>query len=484
MKTNEELLEIARSAKDKNIRRQAILKITDEKMLFDIAMNSSLQNTRKAAVDNDNFKNQVMLEKVAVNDHSHAVLNACIGKITNSHSLFRIFHHYRRVPYVRMECLRKMDLSNRKVAEMILYSPLSEAEFRYVVTRIDNLDYFSDNISRRLNYFIPKYFSEYICDEITDERYLCVIACYHPDDTAKSYAVHNSNLKDEKLMTYVMKHLQSHKYLRFRNYLCRKITDIDYLTYIAEYDPSSKIRKYAEEKILSLTGDAGIISEISKNNPKARLKQLENITDEQELIKIAKSDTNINVRKAAIDMISDKETLIDIAERDVDYCVSAEAMANIDDKKRLIEMFENRSLPTETRVEALKAINNQTYYFKIATTYYPGRGHTIEQENIRCAATRLITNQKQLVKIATENWKPVRMEAVKNPHLKNNEYLLKIIRTNTWKYTDGKLIAKTAINKMTNPKSLKLLLKDKEIAKRHSDNIERRMSELDKSRKK
>ena len=421
METNEELYEIVKNTKYKDERIEALSKITDEEMLIDIGLNSNNISTKKLAIENENLKNEKMLMQIALNDNSDTVRLACIEKIRKEDYLINIMRDiankriFKENSYVFMECLKKMDFSNYDLVKKLFRLNINIEEFGYILSNIDDYDFFEEQIGRELNIFV----SNFSVRRISIEKWLHLVACYHPDEFAKDTALRDPNLKSEELIMDVMKHIQSHKYTVIRKNLCEKITNIDYLIEIAKYDPAEEIRKIAEEKIMNITDDSDIIEDIHKNNPQARLNRIKKIDDEDKLVEIAKNDTHINVRKAAIDKIDDEEILQDIGENDADWCVSQEAFSSFDDK-RLIEIFEDHYQALDIRIIALKNIKNQRYLFKVASTYNAQSG--IEKEACRRNATKLITNEKMLYEIAMQNDSYYSKDAVESPYLKNNAF--------------------------------------------------------------
>jgi len=476
MQTNEELFEIVMNTKYKDERREAIGKITDEEMLIDIALNSKNIATKKFAIENENFKNEKMLLQIALNDNSDIILNACIRKIKNSEYLIKIMRKIRPYSFSNegslMPCLEKFDYSKKVLVKELFHLNITTNEFGYILSKIDDYDYFDEEIGIKLERFVSKF----LIDDITNEKWLHIIACYYPDEFVKKDAMRNPNLKNEDLVMDVIKHIQNHKYTGIRYDLCKKITNIDYLIEMAKNDPVKEIRKYAEDKILDISGDTEIINEIHKNNPQARLNRIKNIEDEEKLVEIAKNDTHINVRKAAIGKIDDEEILQDIGENDADWCVSQEAFSSFDDK-RLIEIFEDRNQSLNIRIIALKNIKNQKYLFKVASTYKAING--IEEGTCKHNATKSITNEKMLLEIALQYTNYCAIDALESPYLKNNAYLIKIIKKyNTGSHYDKRVVNK-AIKKLTDKNRLKSLTKNKKLMENHGDEIRKRLSELE-----
>ena len=475
METNEELFEIVKNTKYKDERRKAIGKITDEKMLSDIALNSKNISTKKFAIENENFKNEEMLLQIALNDNSDIILNACIKKITKGEYLLKIMRKIRPYHFLFegsiMPCLEKFDYSKKDLVKELFHLNITADEFGYILSKIDDYDYSDKEIGIKLEKFVY----EYDIVDITNEKWLHIIACYYPNEYGKRSALRNPNLKNEELVMDVIKHIQNHNYTGFRYDLCKKITNIDYLIEIAKNDPAKEIRKYAEDKILDITGDSKIIKDIHKNNPQARLNRIKNIDDEEKLVEIAKNDTHINVRKAAIDKIDDEEILQEIGENDEDWCVSQEAFSSFDEK-RLIKIFEDRNQALNTRILALKNIKSQGYLFKVASRYNSQNG--IEKEACRYNATNLIRDEKKLLEIAMQNTGYYALDAIRSPYLKNNAYLIKIIKKfNTGSFHD-EIVVNTAIRKLTDKNRLKSLSKNKKLMENHGPEIRRRLSEL------
>ncbi|MBR5503041.1 MAG: HEAT repeat domain-containing protein [Methanobrevibacter sp.] len=476
METNEELFEIVKNTKYKDERREAIGKITDEEMLVNIALNSKNVSTKKFAIENENLKNEKMLLQIALNDNSDIILYACIKKITKGEHLIKIMRKIR--PYhfsfegSIMPCLEKFDYSKKDLVKELFHLNITADEFGYILSKIDDYDYFDKEIGIKLE----KLVSKFTIDDITNEKWLHIIACYYPDELVKKNVLRNPNLKNEELVMDVMKHIQNHNYTGLRYDLCKKITNVDYLIEIAKNDPAKEIRKYAEEKILDSTRDSKIIRDIHKNNPQARLNRIKKIDDEEKLVEIAKNDTHINVRKAAIDKIDDEEILQEIGENDEDWCVSQEAFSSFDEK-RLIKIFEDRNQALNIRILALKNIKSQGYLFKVASRYNSQDG--IEKDTCRYNATKLIRDEKRLLEIAMENTGYYALNAIRSPYLKNNAYLIKIIKKfNTGSFHD-EIVVNTAIRKLTDKNRLKSLSKNKSLMENHGNEIRRRLSELE-----
>lgn len=418
--SNDELYDIVKTSKSKNIRYKAIRRITDEKMLVDIALNSTHMLMRKTAIENENLKNQEVLTQIVLNDKIVSIRIRAVEKVYDENLLMNIAMNEKREKdmygyfcgnnELLFLALDKLDLNDENIRKPLLEGAHKKM-MMHILKNVDNLDSIKDEFVERLdeiNYG----------DWITDEKELWILAKYSSDSLKRDLAVLNSNFKDEDLLYDVIKNCQRSKFDHVRREACKKITNVDYLIDIAINDPFKKNRNYAERKVCEITGDKTLIQNIRNNNPEARLSKLSGIDDEQALIDIAKHDSHINVRKAAIDKIDDEETLVDIARND-EWCVSDLAMDKIEDEQTLIDIY-NNTKDFKIKKNVIRHIDNPIFLAKVAKDPNDNR-------MAREYAASRITSQKTLRDIAINSTREVGIAAVDNPHLKKDTYLYEII---------------------------------------------------------
>ena len=456
--SNDELYRIVTTSKDKDVRVQAIRRITDEMMLTDIALNSTQALMRKTAVENENLKNQETLARIVLNDETDSIRLPALKKVHDEHLLMNIAMNEKRKKgryglfagnnELLFLALDRLDLNRENIRKPLLEGAYMEM-MMHILKNVDDLDSIKEEFEEMLDNM------HYYAKRCSDEWELWILAKYSPEDWTRGNALINPNFKDEDLLYDVMKSLQKSENRRNRREACMKISNVDYLTDIAINDPYKDIRQYAEEKVCKITGDENLIKNIRKNNPSARLSKLTDIDDEQTLIDIAKHDSHINVRKAAIERIDDDETLTDIARND-EWCVSDVAMDRIGDEKTLIDIY-NNTKDYKIKKNVIRHVDDPIFLAKVAK-------NSDEGTMTRAFAAGRITSQKTLRDIAISAPREVAIAAVDNPHLEKDTYLYEIIlktRITYWSYSRNSIrdnVMIHAILKLNDKRLLKKLL--------------------------
>ena len=86
----ETLAWIATDAQDKKYRNNAIDKINDADVLYDLVFKAKDSSIRKAAVLKDSFVSEDILQEVVIEDKDESVKMAAVGKIKNEDNLAKI----------------------------------------------------------------------------------------------------------------------------------------------------------------------------------------------------------------------------------------------------------------------------------------------------------------------------------------------------------------------------------------------------------
>jgi hypothetical protein len=132
---------------------------------------------------------------------------------------------------------------------------------------------------------------------------------------------------------------------------------------------------------------------------------VERISDQAALYRIARSDSDSEVRRSVTERITDQNVLAEIAKNDKDRWVRAEAIKKIVDNTVLLEIAKNNSDYT-TRVAVVKRLTDQSELCRIAKSD--------SDSGLRRNATERITDQNVLSEIAkNDKDSRVRTEAIK-----------------------------------------------------------------------
>jgi len=118
-------------------------------------------------------------------------------------------------------------------------------------------------------------------------------------------------------------------------YLVDQISDQDSLLKVAQTDKSSSVRMDAVERLT----DQDVLIDIAQTDKsrKVRKAAVERITDQDFLIRAAHTDKSVKVRKAAVERITDKDVLIEVAQMDKSYQIQLAAARTVQyvlDKKQ------------------------------------------------------------------------------------------------------------------------------------------------------
>lgn len=204
---------------------------------------------------------------------------------------------------------------------------------------------------------------------------------------------------------------------------------------VAKNDSNKSIRQKALDKLDELYpnqmanptigNDYNQIVDIAKNDidPKNRISAVKKIKykDQKLLVDIAKNDPDWDVRLAAVKKIKDESAIVDIAKNDDDYRVREATIIKIKNQA-VIEDIAKNDASSRVRLVAVKRIVNQTVLAEIAKND--------ASSNVCEVAVMKLKNESDLEDMAknTNVWWTVRETAVKNPHLKNRNVLLDVVK--------------------------------------------------------
>lgn len=159
---------------------------------------------------------------------------------------------------------------------------------------------------------------------------------------------------DQELFAYLVNNTSNYN---VRDSAFRELSDLNLLLDIAENCTHAtyygSYRELAFKKIEQLYPESFL-------NPE----KVSTITDEEQLVKIAKDNINPKNRIAAIDKIDDEEVLMDIIRNDSDSKVRCEAVKRIDNQEILVKLAKN-SEDTDVLVESIRKIDDDNILIDI-----------------------------------------------------------------------------------------------------------------------
>ena len=156
--SNDELYDIVKTSKSKNIRYKAIRRITDEKMLVDIALNSAQMLMRKTATENENLKNQEVLTQIVLNDKIDIIRILAVEKVYDENLLTNIekkkkkkkdmYGYFCGNNELLFLALDKLDLNDENIRKPLLEGAHREM-MMHILKNVDNLDSIKDEFMER-----------------------------------------------------------------------------------------------------------------------------------------------------------------------------------------------------------------------------------------------------------------------------------------------------------------------------------------------
>ena len=304
----EVIMAIAESGRDVEIRKLAISKITDEKVLSDFALNDSNVFIRREAILNPNLSDFDILSEVIRNDDDGFNRHWACEKINDKDYLVKLI--FNKSFYHRLD-----DLS--------LNSNLNCEE--YFKEIYENSD---DEYSRLVAAYL-----------IQDEVYLANIVLNDSDDKIKLHAIKNKHFSNQEILKGLILS-EDHQDIVFC--AVSKIRDEDVLI---EYIRTNLDDGRATLQAILKVNDVELLKELSMHsNPKIRLYAVKSFTNNFKdqynsiLRDIALTDENKDVCLEATGAITNPYHLMEIADKNDDRDIRALALKIIP-TSRLLDNF-------------------------------------------------------------------------------------------------------------------------------------------------
>lgn len=181
----------------------------------------------------------------------------------------------------------------------------------------------------------------------------------------------------------------------------------------------------------------------SSSGNRVRHEQIQQMTDQQELFKIATTDTTARWRAKATDRISDQDMLVAILEKEQDLRVRKSAVGNLTRQNTLEDLALNDN-NVEIRLRAIEKLTNQKLvkeflfhpryarYARVrrAATFALNDQNTLKDianndrsESVRLAAFHNITSQEILASLATTGrYRKIRVKALAKINSDDQEF--------------------------------------------------------------
>lgn len=352
--------EIAKNDKQSDVRMTAIKRITDQKIIIDIARN-----------DNNFYVRNFALGCIFDTTLLPEIAKSAIEEVTDQYDLIRIAEHPNWNVYSRIAAINKI------TDDKVLAEIAKEADNNKV--RKSAINKISDQLILKelANYDKNSYIREESVKMITDQNILIELIKDAEFTNTKETAL--SKIEDHNVLVDIAK---NYKDIQIRRAAIWKITDQNVLISLAKNDTNNYIRRTAVKKISDQNILADIAmqdndSEVQHNailgiNDQLILKEIINkvknyafkdaiietavhqITDQNVLLELAKNDDeDFTARRAAVEKITDQNILIDMAKKN-DF-LSKEAVKKITDQKILAEIVRNNPFAC---YEAIKNIRD------------------------------------------------------------------------------------------------------------------------------
>ena len=304
----EVIMTIAESGRDVEIRKLAISKITDEKVLSDFALNDSNVFIRREAILNPNLSDFDILSEVIRNDDDGFNRHWACEKINDNDYLVKLI--FNKSFYHRLD-----DLS--------LNSNLNCEE--YFKEIYENSD---DEYSRLVAAYL-----------IQDEIYLANIVLNDSDDKIRLHAIKNKHFSNQEILKGLILS-EDNRDIVFC--VVSKIRDEDVLI---EYIRTNLDDGRATLQAILKVNDVELLKELSMHsNPKIRLYAVKSFTNNFKdqynsiLRDIALTDENKNICLEATGSITNPYDLMEIADKNDDRDIRALALKIIP-TSRLLDNF-------------------------------------------------------------------------------------------------------------------------------------------------
>ena len=314
-RSQEVLIKIALNVKeDYKVRLEAIEKITDQKVLSQIALNDEDAGIRSTVIQN--ITDQKVLNQIVLKDDDSAVRLAAIPLITNQKVLAKVALEDND-SMVKKEAVKK--ITDQEVLIKIALNDKDVLTRWRAVKKITNQEVL---IKIALSNEDEDVRWEAV-EKIKDQKVLAQIALKDEDEDVRLQAV--EKITDQKLLGQIaLKDTDKH----IRLVAFTKITDQKLLEQIALISKDSNIRARATSKIK----DQKVLAQIAlkDEDEDVRMIAVTNITDQKVLGQIALKDKDEHIRLVAVDKITDKKVLNQIILNSKDEDIELEAREGLE----------------------------------------------------------------------------------------------------------------------------------------------------------
>lgn len=295
----EVLVNVLNSNDDEIIIKEALKKLTDEKLLADFALTHPLAHIRLAAIQNPNLRDINVISEIIASDEND--LNRMIGegKIEDAESLTKIIYKKDVYPFLG------------EISQNILI-PLN--------------DYFLRHFKKTGCYI------DVLFIENTD--FLDNLVLNENDAEIRAFAIKNKNFQNEKILEKLMIKEQNPEILLE---VVSKIKNEEFLKHYIENN-----LKYEDVtvKAISRLSDLQFLEKLSEDNDsRIRFEAVKRISDMKNaddlLHKIALTESDETIAATAVEAIDSRNNLIDIADFRCEKNIRAAALKKIKTKRLL-----------------------------------------------------------------------------------------------------------------------------------------------------
>ena len=341
--TNQEvLIEVANSSNDEMLKRQAIKKIIDEKILADFALNDSNAYIRREAVSNPNLVNLDVIYDVIRLDCDEFNRIMAIYKIQDKESLLEIIY---RKPI------------HHRLAEIAQNTNFSLNDYFSNVLEVETDDY-----KRQV-----------AVNFISDSDILDSVVLNESNMDIRADAIKNRNFKNQMILEELISSQSNHKMLfeivsKIQN---QELLE-DYIKNHLDYDDVTA-------KAISRLRDRDLLEKLS-NHPDSRIrfeavKKISRFKNTDELLRdIALVESDEEICRVAIKAMSNRNDLIEVADKRKEKSIRVYALNQIK-TKRLLDYYSGsiirnslNDLPFEFALENMALNDGDEDIRKIATS--------------------------------------------------------------------------------------------------------------------
>lgn len=347
---------IAKNDENIEVRVAAVKKLTDKVLLSNLAQRCWYNSICEAAIQNPNLDDQSLFERLA--KIKGGPRRAAIERLTDSKLLAEIAT-FESDSWVRSAAIQNPNLKDHallaKIASGYYEDTLCEAALKNP-NLIDQtvLADIAKNYSK-------KWLREaaIINPNLTDQKILTDIAKNHDEDwIVREEAVRKLN--DQNLLADIAKN-EPQEWLRVAAINNPNLTDLALLSDIAKNSKHSHIRVIAAKKY----NDQLVLADITKKdiNPYSQLVATSSIDDQKNLARIIMKDKNEDVRIAAIKKLTDQALLTEIFKKSKESWIRAAVVDKMTDLV-LLSDISKRDKDEIVRRAAVERLSNQTLLAK------------------------------------------------------------------------------------------------------------------------